>query len=370
VSAIGALVLLFHASSVHAQSAEADLQAAEARLAAALAAKDAAVFEQLLAPGFVLRASPDVSRETWMKNALAMCWGDRVDVSDLTVRSLSAETAVVSLVLTTHQDPETCAPAVVRSLLTDVWTRTAGDPQWRLSLRHSGPAGSTLADQSTKTPPPPPRWERTGELSLVATSGNTDTQTLGAAASVVWRPGVWNTQARTAYIRSVADDVLTAESFAAMLRQARTLTPRLEAFVRGEYLVDRFAGIESRTTVDGGLAWQAIDSAVHSLKLDAGAGVTNEVRLDAEDQTFAVGSAGALYAWKVSATTTVTDQALLTTDLGDIGNWRLHNNTAVTTTVTRVLLLKLAYDVKRSNRPVPGFRATDTILSAALVAKF
>ena len=33
---------------------------------------------------------------------------------------------------------------------------------------------------------PPPRWERKAELSLVATGGNTDTQTIGAGASINW----------------------------------------------------------------------------------------------------------------------------------------------------------------------------------------
>jgi putative salt-induced outer membrane protein len=258
----------------------------------------------------------------------------------------------------------------VRSLLTDVWTRTAAEAQWRLALRHSGPTGATVADQSTTTPPPPPRWERTAELSLVATGGNTDTQTLGVAGSLIWRPGQWNTQARVGYVRSEADDVLTAEAFSAAIRQARTISPRLEAYARGEYLVDHFAGIDSRTTLDAGLGWKLVDTPVHVLKVEAGAGVTHEIRIAADDETFAVGSVGALYAWKISSTTAIAEQALVTTDLGEIESWRLHNHVALTTTMTRVLSFRFSHDLKRSNRPVPGFRPTDTILAAALVAKF
>jgi len=351
-----------------AQTLELDLRAAEERFATALTKKDAAVFERLLAPDFVLRGAPDVARAAWLKNAVSMCWGERFEISDFAVRSTTTGSALVSLVLTTYQDPVTCEPAVIRSLLTDFWVRS-GDG-WRLALRHSGPATADVAAQFEKTDPPPPRWERTAELSLVATGGNTDTQTLGAGASLIWRPGAWTTRARTAYVRSATDDILTAESVAADLRASRPLTTRLEVFGRADYLSDEFSGIEYRTTFDGGLGWTVVDAAPHTLKLEGGAGVTHEARLTDPDQTFAVGTAGMLYTWQLSRTAAFNEQALFSTDLGEPGNWRLQNGINLTVTVTRLLSLKLSHELKRLNRPVPGFRSTDTVLAAALVAKF
>jgi hypothetical protein len=52
------------------QDASLEIRAAEEQLAAALIAKDAAAFERLLAPEFVLRGAPDVERATWIANAL------------------------------------------------------------------------------------------------------------------------------------------------------------------------------------------------------------------------------------------------------------------------------------------------------------
>ena len=43
----------------------------------------------------VLRGAPDVDRATWIRNATGMCWGDRVDVSDVAVHSQDGDTAVV-----------------------------------------------------------------------------------------------------------------------------------------------------------------------------------------------------------------------------------------------------------------------------------
>jgi putative salt-induced outer membrane protein YdiY len=178
------------------------------------------------------------------------------------------------------------------------------------------------------------------------------------------------TRARAAYVRSAANDVETAESATAELRVSRALSPRLEAFGRADYLANRFAGIDYRTTLDGGLGWLLYQDARHSLRVDGAAGVTHESRLAADDQSFAVGSAGALYKLKLSTTTEIAEQVLLSTDLGEIGNWRLQNGFSLTATLTRILSLKVSHELKRINRPVPGFKRTDTILAAALVASF
>ncbi len=370
IAILAIAAILLPGRFVFAQPPADDLRRHEEQLARALTAKDRATLDSLLHPDFVLRGDPDISRDGWLGNALSLCWGDRFELTDFSVRRTTADTAVATLIMTTHQDPVKCAPAVVRSLITDVWVRQEGQPDWRLAVRHSGPAGASVDQQFTKTPPPPPRWERTAELSLVATGGNTDTQTLGAGASLIWRPSAWVTRARAAYVRSAANDVETAESLVAELRVSRALSPRLEAFGRADYVVNRFAGIDYRTTIDAGLGWLLYEDARHSLKVDGAAGVTHESRLAGENLTFSVGSAGALYKFKLSTTAELTEQALLSTDLGEFGNWRLQNGLALTATLTRVFSLKVSHELKRINRPVPGFERTDTILAAALVASF
>jgi putative salt-induced outer membrane protein YdiY len=351
-----------------AQTVEQDLRSAEEQLATALVDKDPAAFARLLAPQFVLRGAPDVSRDDWVKNALSLCWGERFDISGFTVARQSADVAVVSLLMTTHQDPATCEPAVIRSLMTDVWVREGS--AWRLALRHSAPPGASVTDQFAKTAPPPPRWEGSAELSLVGTSGNTDTQTLGAGTSLTWRPGPWTTRARAAFVRSASDDVATAESLVAEIRPSRALSPRLEVFARAEYLVDRFSGIDRRLTVDSGLGWQFIEGAPHTLEVDAGLGVTHEARLAGSDLTFASATASAIYTWQISPAAMLREQPLVSVALGEPGNWRLQNSLHLTVTMTRRLSVRIAHELKRVNHPVAGFRPTDTVLSAALVARF
>jgi putative salt-induced outer membrane protein YdiY len=207
-------------------------------------------------------------------------------------------------------------------------------------------------------------------MSLVSTGGNTDTQTLGAGASIIWRPGQWTTRARTSYVRSSNQDAVTAESLFAEVRQARVLSPRADAFGRLEYLVDRFAGIDHRTTIDGGLGWLLLDDGRRSFKVDGALGMTRESRLRGEDLAFASAAGTGHFTWKITPTATLAERIMLTTDISEAGNWRLQNGVNVTVTVTRILSARLGHELKRINRPVPGFGRTDTTLSAALVAKF
>jgi putative salt-induced outer membrane protein YdiY len=218
--------------------------------------------------------------------------------------------------------------------------------------------------------PPPPRWERKAELSLVATGGNTDTQTLGLGASVVFRPGKWTTEGKTAFVRSETDDNLTAKSLIADLRESRALTTRVELFGRYGYLADEFAGIDHRSTIDGGLGYKLLLGPVHALRLDAGLGYTRENRLVGEDEAFALANFGTAYKWQISKTADLTDSAIFTASLEDGDAWRFGNGFALTALLSQVFSLKLSHDVKINNSPVPGFEKTDRLTSVALVAKF
>ena len=220
------------------------------------------------------------------------------------------------------------------------------------------------------TPPPPPLWERKAELSLVTTSGNTDTQTIGAGASLVWRPTPWTTEAKVAYVRSEANDVLTARSLAADLRQGRALTERVDAFVRLGYLSNEFAGIDARTSVDGGIGYKLLTGPVHTLRVDTGLGYSHESRTTGDDLSFVLANFGSAYKWQISPTADITEAALLTFSLEDADDRRFSNTFALTAAITRVLSLKLSHELKFTNEPVPNFEKTDTQLSAALVVSF
>src|SRR5690606_9990205 len=114
--------------------------------------------------------------------ATTRCWGSRADLDDVTVRFAGADVAIVTLQTTFHVDPATCAPAIVRSMITDTWRRDAreareareADGAWRLAMRHaSAPGGAST--QYARLDGPPRAFEGRAQLAYLTTRGNTRT---------------------------------------------------------------------------------------------------------------------------------------------------------------------------------------------------
>jgi len=350
-----------------AQTPAPDVRALEETLAQGLIGKDRAALDGLLAPDFVLRGSPDVDRATWLDNATSLCWGDQAVIDEFAIVALG-DGVVATFTLTTDRNPTTCEPAVVRSVITDLWRPSGG--AWRLVLRQSGPGGTKVEQQAAIFEPPPPRWETTSELSFVSTSGNTSTQTLGVGGDVTNRSGAWVSAGKVAFVRAATDGEETARSLGLDFRVSRDLTPRTGLFAHVGYLRDTFAGIEHRVGVDGGLAMKLVAAAPHALDLDAGVGYTSETRLAEADRSFATGTLVLDYTWALNDAAKLTNVGAFTANLQDGPDWRFSDTAAIAASLNRTLSLKLSYQVKFLNRPVPGFDKTDTIVSAAVVAKF
>ncbi len=219
-------------------------------------------------------------------------------------------------------------------------------------------------------PKPPPLWSGKAEVSYVATSGNSDTKTLGAAGETEYQPGPWSGKLKLEFVRAEADGKENARSFAGLLRGARKLSARLETYAEGTYLENTFSGIDHRVAGEGGLAYLLVGPEPHSLKFEGGIGYTKEDRSNGDDRSFATGRLGLLYKWKFSKTAEFSEEASFTESFKDSKDWRFANTASVSAGLTTVLSVKISHALQTLNEPVPGKKKTDTITSAALVAKF
>ena len=230
-------------------------------------------------------------------------------------------------------------------------------------------AGGSAMGQPAEDPDEGP-WSGSAEVSLVATSGNSDTRTVGLGGEISYDPGTWKWLSRIAYVESEADDELRARSQSALGEASRPFSERLELYARGGYLRDQFAGIERRLTTEGGLAYEAIATEPLSLQLLVGVGFTREQRAVGDDLSLGTANVTGRYEWALSETSALTDEAAFTADLNDGDDWRFTNEVAATSALSTRLSLKVSHKLSYLAKPVPGFRKTDTILSAALVANF
>ena len=345
-----------------------EMRARERALADAMHGRDERLLDQLLAPDYRLRGAPDVDRATWIRNALELCWGDRSDIEAFRARQ-DSDVVTTTFELTFYVDPVDCRPAVLRSLVTDIWTRHPDG--WRLQIRHSAPPpGAGIAAQYGVAPEPSTAWDASSEVSLVATGGNTSTQTLGLAGALGHRTDTASTRAAVAFLTSEAAGVTNARSLAMQARHGIRVSERLELFGRGAYARDRFAGIDSRATADAGASYTTSLPPRHALTAEGSMGFTIEQRLDTTDLAFATATGALEYAWTIVPGSEFTQGVSLSADLESAGNWRGTGTTAVSVSLTRVLSFKASHAIEFRHRPVTGFGSLDMRTAAALVFSF
>ena len=213
-------------------------------------------------------------------------------------------------------------------------------------------------------------WSGTAEVSLVATSGNSDTRTVGLGSEATYDPGTWRWLGRVSYVETEADDQLRARSHSALVETSRALSERLDLYGRGGYLRDLFAGIEGRLTTEGGLAYEVVTTEPQSLQLLTGFGFTRERRVSGDDLSLGTANLTGRYRWAITETSALTDEAAFVADLNTGDGWRFTNEIAATAALSTRLSLKVSHKLSYLNEPVPEFRKIDTILSVALVANF
>jgi len=230
---------------------------------------------------------------------------------------------------------------------------------------------ASLAQAPAGGPPPPPRRETTAEFAYVGTSGNSSTTSIGMGGEYIYRPDPWTFRTKAAYVQNESQGELSAESFDALFKAERTLGPRLSAFGRYGFLHDRFAGIEARNIIEGGLSYLIVNAAPQTLTMDASFGYAHETRVDPPDLSDPLLAIGAVYRLKLSEVADISDDARFSVALSDGGDdWRFANIASVNSKLNSFLSLKVSNTLRYVNAPSPNFRTTDTITAIALVAKF
>jgi putative salt-induced outer membrane protein YdiY len=345
-----------------------DIVALEQRLFRAIEEKNRTALEGIVADDFVLRGNPDVSRETWLHDAVTLCWGPRWNLQQLTVRE-HGDVQIASFILNFYRDPLTCRAVALRSLVTDVWEQRDG--QWKLVVRHAGPVGEAgPRAQYEIVPRVTPLFEGRAELSFISTGGNASTETLGVSAEAIRRTLRTTTTGRASFVRTSNDDIENARSLNMLVRHGLRLSDRVEAFGRGGYFRDLFSGVEHRVNADAGFSYVAPQPPQRALRIDFGVGATREVRLFDADQAVLNATIGASFRAGLTPSAEVTAESQGVADFAHVSNWRVNNDLSLSIGFGSILSARLSYSLRYANRPVPGFRGTDRTVSAALVFRY
>jgi putative salt-induced outer membrane protein len=217
--------------------------------------------------------------------------------------------------------------------------------------------------------PPPPLWTGSVGLSYLATTGNTDTESLGLATTWSRQPTPWGMEISALVNRAEAQGVTTAERYFAGLRVKRALGERFELFGGLSYASDEFAGFDSRAILEAGGIWKTLLGPKHELAFDAGLTWTDEEPVVGEGIDYMGAVAGAAYAWKVTDAATFRERLVFYPNFETSDDWRIRSETSFEAAFAASWALRVGYLYLRDNLPAPGFGKSDGTTSVSVVFK-
>ena len=205
------------------------------------------------------------------------------------------------------------------------------------------------------------------KLGYLATTGNTETSSLNTSLGAAYTIGRWKHEASASAINASENNVTTAEAYELGWKSSWDLTPKDFLFGQLDWRKDRFGGFDTQFAQTVGYGRRIIESDVHTLNGQLGAGARqSEDQLGvSQDETIITG--GLDYRWKFSDTAEFTQT--LAIEAGD-DNTFSEAVSSISATLIGQLRLVASYTY-RNNSDVPlGSEKTDTRSAIALEYAF
>jgi putative salt-induced outer membrane protein len=226
------------------------------------------------------------------------------------------------------------------------------------------------APAATPPPPPPPLWDAQVGASFVGTSGNTNTGSTGADFAAHRRGALWQLESTATVVRSHSEDETTAERYLGTFRAQRKLTPiiGLTSGIRLER--DRFAGLNLRSILDGGLSWALVHHPEWTLDGVTSIAWLHENRLEGPGVDSPIGVFQLLSRIPFGTAGDTTQRFTYYPDFKTSSAYRTEAEVTAQAAMSAHLALKIGYLLRYSNDPVPGFKKTDSTTTASVVLRW
>jgi putative salt-induced outer membrane protein len=211
-------------------------------------------------------------------------------------------------------------------------------------------------------------WSGKGTFGGVLARGNTETETINLNLDVENKLDEWTHKAGASMLRTVTDDITSADRWELRGESQYSLTERSYLFGALRYEDDAFTDYEYQATLSGGYGYRFITNDTTKLEGQVGAGYREaEVRLTGEQQDGIIARGALDFEHKLTATTLVYDRFLVESGSD---NTFLQNALGLEVKINDTFALGLDYAVRHNTDVLPGTDKTDQVLTANLVYGF
>ena len=211
-------------------------------------------------------------------------------------------------------------------------------------------------------------WSGKGTFGGVLARGNTETETINLNLDVENKLDTWTHKAGASMLRTVTDDITSADRWELRGESQYSLTERSYLFGALRYEDDAFTDYDYQATLSGGYGYRFITNDTTKLEGQVGAGYREaEVRLTGEQQDGIIARGALDFEHKLTATTLVYDRFLVESGSD---NTFLQNALGLEVKINDTFALGLDYAVRHNTDVLPGTDKTDQVLTANLVYGF
>jgi putative salt-induced outer membrane protein YdiY len=220
------------------------------------------------------------------------------------------------------------------------------------------------------TAEPPPAWEVLVGGAFVGTDGNTDTATVGADFGMSRRWPLWQFEAAALTISTSEAGDQTAERYLAALGAKRPLSPTIALSIGERLERDRFAGIDFRSILDGGLAYALVRQARWTLDGLTSIAWLHENAVVGDDIDHPVGVLQAVNRFILGPGADTTQRITHYPDFQESSAYRTEAEITAQAAMNSRLALKFGYMWRYSNTPISGFVQSDNTTTASIVVRW
>ena len=211
-------------------------------------------------------------------------------------------------------------------------------------------------------------WSGKGTFGGVLARGNTETETINLNLDVENKLDRWTHKAGASMLRTVTDDLTSADRFELRGESQYSLTERSYVFGALRYEDDAFTDYDYQATLSGGYGYRFITNETTKLEGQIGAGYREaEVRLTGEQQDGIIARGALDFEHKLTATTLIYDRFLVESGSD---NTFVQNALGLEVKINDTFALGLDYAVRHNTDVLPGTDKTDQVLTANLVYGF
>lgn len=219
-------------------------------------------------------------------------------------------------------------------------------------------------------------WTNESEAAIVKTSGNSETESYSIKQSSSKKVDLNTYSAKGSYLKTAAENKTTganeetARKWDVGARYERAIDEKWSAFLAYFLESDKYAGYQQKHNTDVGGKYIIYKNEKQTWVGEAGYRYVHQNNVNSTQKH---GSAARAYLeanYKINETNSAKASVEYVPNFDESKDYQVKSEVSLSSAISTMFSLKVAYESKTDNLPEPGAEKTDTKLTTALVAKF